>query len=90
MGDRRDLVTLEHVVAQIDYICQLAGDAQHVGIGSDFDGGLGLQSVPMDIDTVADIRLLAPLLEQRGYTEDDIAGIFSQNWLRLLSKILPG
>ena len=88
-GDPRDQVTLEHVVAQIDYICQIAGDAQHVGIGSDFDGGLGLQSVPMNIETVADIRLLAPLLNLRGYSDDDIAGIFSQNWIRLLRKILP-
>ena len=38
---------MELLVAQIDYICQLAGDPRHVGLGSDFDGGFGLQSVPI-------------------------------------------
>ncbi|MBT3265494.1 MAG: peptidase M19, partial [Acidiferrobacteraceae bacterium] len=33
--DGRHLVSLDHVVAQIDYICQMAGDALHVGLGSD-------------------------------------------------------
>ena len=88
-GDQRELVTLEHVVAQIEYICQIAGDAHHVGIGSDFDGGLGVQSVPSEIDTVSDIRSLEPLLDQRGYTGDDITAIFGQNWIRFLDRILP-
>jgi membrane dipeptidase len=87
-GDGRHLVTLQHVVAQIDYICQIAGDAAHVGLGTDFDGGFGVESTPQEIDTIADLHLLVPLLGERGYTEDDIAAIFSRNWLRKLSSIL--
>lgn len=87
-GDRRELVTLQDIIAHIDYICQLAGDAFHVGIGSDFDGGFGLQSVPAEIDTIADLQKIAPLLTQRGYTEADISAIFNTNWLRILDKIL--
>ena len=87
--DGRQAVTLEHVVAQIDYICQMAGDARHVGIGSDFDGGFGLQSVPAEIDTIADLQKLIPLLAQKGYTEDDIAIIMGQNWLNILEENLP-
>jgi membrane dipeptidase len=88
-GDPREQVTLQNVVAQIDYICQMAGDARHAGIGSDFDGGLGVQSVPTEIDTIADLQLLAPMLGERGYSEDDIAAIFGQNWLERLRRILP-
>jgi len=88
-GDPREQVTFQHVVAQIDYICQLAGDARHVGIGSDFDGGLGVQSVPAEIDTIADLQNLAPLLSERGYSDADIAAIFGQNWLTHLTSILP-
>ena len=88
-GERRDLVTLEHVLAQIDYICQLAGDAAHVGIGSDFDGGFGLQSVPIEIDTIADLQKLAPLLSEHGYKEADIAAIFGGNWINTLRRFLP-
>ena len=87
--DGRQMVTLDHVVTQIDYICQMAGDAEHVGIGSDFDGGFGLQSVPAEIDTVADLQKLIPLLAQKGYTEHDIAIIMGQNWLKILKENLP-
>ena len=87
-GDRQS-VTLQHVVAQIDHICQLAGNAYHVGLGSDFDGGFGLQSVPVEIDTLADLQKLAPLLTEMGYSETDIAAIFGANWLNFLHRILP-
>lgn len=87
--DGRHLVTLDHVVAQIDYICQMAGDARHVGLGSDFDGGFGLQRVPEGIDTIADLRKLIPLLGEKGYTEKDIAAVLGQNWITYLQKNLP-
>jgi membrane dipeptidase len=89
-GDQRELVTLSHVVAQIDHICQLSGDALHVGLGTDFDGGFGLQSTPAEIDTIADLQKLIPLLAEKGYTEDDIAAILGQNWISLLRRSLPG
>ncbi len=82
-------VTLELAVAQIDYICQLAGDAHHVGFGSDFDGGFGLQSVPAQIDTISDVRKVIPILSQKGYTEADISAILGGNWLAYLKKALP-
>lgn len=87
--DGRYLVTLDYVIAQIDYICQMAGDAQHVGIGSDFDGGFGLQRVPDGIDTVADLTKLSPLLSEKGYTDDDIAAILGKNWIRFLENSFP-
>lgn len=88
-GDRRDLVTLQHVFSHIDIICQMAGDALHVGIGSDFDGGFGLQSVPAEIDTIADLQKLTPLLAERGYAEEDISAILGGNWLNRLKRFLP-
>ncbi len=87
--DGRHLVTLEHVAAQIDYICQIAGDARHIGLGSDFDGGFGLQQTPAEIDTVADLAKLAPLLLKKGYTEGDLAAVFGQNWIDFLENTLP-
>jgi membrane dipeptidase len=82
-------VTLDYFVTQIDYICQMAGDALHVGIGSDFDGGFGMQSVPIEIDTIADLRKIIPNLSQKGYTEDDISAILGGNWLDFLQNALP-
>jgi membrane dipeptidase len=67
----------------------LAGDAKHVGIGTDFDGGFGLQSVPAEINTIADLQKLVPLLGKRGYTNNDITAIMGENWLSLLKETLP-
>lgn len=88
-GDRREEVGLERIVAQIDYMCQMAGSAAHVGLGSDFDGGFGLQSIPHDLDTIADLQKLVPLLVEKGYTESDIAAILSGNMLTLLRRAMP-
>jgi membrane dipeptidase len=85
----RASVTLGDMIAQIDYICQVAGDALHVGIGSDFDGGFGLPSVPIEIDTIADLRKIIPILNQKGYTQADIAAILGKNWLAYLQNTLP-
>ena len=89
-GDARELVSLDHVVAQIDHVCQMAGDARHVGIGSDFDGGFGLQSVPPEIDTIADLNKLVPLLIEKGYTEEDVEAIMGGNWLQVIRQVLAG
>ncbi|MBN1148692.1 MAG: dipeptidase, partial [Anaerolineales bacterium] len=88
-GDPREQVTLERLMAQIDYICQMAGDARHAGIGSDFDGGFGLQSVPLGLDSIADLAKLAPLLAERGYSSEDSAAVLGGNWLARLQEILP-
>ncbi len=88
-GDPREPITLETLANQIDYICQLAGDARHVGLGSDFDGGYGVASVPSGVDTIADLQKLGPILASRGYNDSDTAGILGQNWLRILTRYLP-
>ncbi len=88
-SDPRSLVPLDKVAAQIDHICQRAGDAHHVGFGTDFDGGFGRQHLPDGLDTIADLHLIAPLLAQRGYTEADIDAIFGGNWINHLRKTLP-
>jgi membrane dipeptidase len=85
----RDEVSLTHLVDHIDHICQLAGDARHVGIGTDFDGGFGLQSTPKEIDTIADLQKLVPLLSVRGYSEEDTAAILGGNWINQLHRSLP-
>lgn len=88
-ADGRQQVTLQHVAAQIDYICQIAGDARHAGIGSDFDGGFGLQKTPAEIDTIADLPKLIPCLADKGYTEEDISAILGRNWIDFLDHLLP-
>jgi membrane dipeptidase len=87
--NKREEVSFRHVADHLDHICQIAGDALHAGIGSDFDGGFGLQSVPPEIDTVADLQNLVSLLQARGYSETDIANILGSNWITRLKRDLP-
>jgi membrane dipeptidase len=87
--DGKASITLELFADHIDYLCQRAGDARHVGIGSDFDGGFGRESTPFEIDTVADLQKAVSILLSRGYSEKDVEAIFSGNWLRKLQEFLP-
>jgi membrane dipeptidase len=82
-------VGIDRAAENIDIVCQLAGNSRHVGIGSDLDGGYGSEQTPYDLDRISDLRQLQGLLENRGYPEDDIAGIFHGNWIRFFSEALP-
>lgn len=88
-GSRREEVPLDVLIAHIDHICQLAGNSLHAGIGTDFDGGFGLQSIPPELDSVADLQIIASKLIARGYSESDAENILGGNWLRFLREHLP-
>lgn len=88
-GERKELVTLDHVVAHIDHICQLTGSAAHVGIGSDLDGGFGMADIPAELDSVADLAKIGDKLRERGYDRRDVENIMGGNWLTLLRQTLP-
>ncbi len=79
--------SLDIVADHIDYVCQLAGDSRHAGIGSDLDGGFGREESPPDLDTIADLQKLKGVLARRGYADDDIENILYRNWLRLLRRV---
>lgn len=88
-SDPRDRVPLTLIADQIDHICQISGDAKHAAIGTDFDGGFGWPNIPVELDTIADMPKLIPILQARGYNESDIAAIFHGNWERILERSLP-
>lgn len=77
---------LEVVIDHMDHICQLAGNALHIGIGSDLDGAFGKEQSPYDLDTIADLQRLPDLLTKRGYSEEDIENVAHGNWLRFIRK----
>jgi membrane dipeptidase len=81
-------VRIERACDHIDHICQIAGNARHVGLGSDLDGGYGTEQTPVDLDSIADLQKVAALLRKRGYSEDDVQGICWRNFSELLRRVL--
>ena len=49
-------LTLDAVADQIDHVCQLAGNSRHAAIGTDLDGGYGIEQTPNDLDAIADVQ----------------------------------
>ena len=79
-------LNLECILDHVDHVCQLAGNASHVGIGSDLDGGYGMEQCPSDIKTIAHLQKLEGMLKARRYTSEDVQGIFHGNFLNVLRK----
>lgn len=80
------LVSISAVVDHIEHVCQLAGNAHHAAIGSDLDGGFGTEQSPRELDTIADLQKIPPLLAQRGFKPADIEGVMHANWLRFFES----
>ena len=78
--------SLETIIDHIDHISQLAGNSLHVGIGSDLDGAFGREQAPYDLETIADLQKLIPVLEKRGYNNNDITNLMHGNWIRFLRR----
>ncbi|WP_184543492.1 dipeptidase [Mucilaginibacter sp. FT3.2] len=75
---------MEVMVNHIDHICQIVGNALHVGMGTDLDGAFGREQCPYDLETIADLQKVPNLLKKRGYTDLDIENMMHGNWLRFL------
>jgi len=73
--------SLADIVNHIDHIVKLTS-IDHVGIGSDFDGGGGVNG----LEDVSEIENLTAELVRRGYSEKDIAKIWGGNLLRVLGQ----
>jgi len=74
--------TLSDAIRHINHVVGLVG-VEHVGIGSDFDGGGGIIGLEADNNLM---QITVKLLE-RGYTEEEIAKIWSGNFLRVMKAV---
>jgi membrane dipeptidase len=76
------LATVPDVVDHIDHIVKVAG-IDHVGIGTDFDGGGALDGC-YDVSEMGNITLE---LVKRGYTEEQVRKIWGGNIMRVLTEV---
>jgi membrane dipeptidase len=77
---------LSMLIDHIDYIVKMIG-ADHVGLGSDFDG---IESAPQGLEGVQDFPKITEALVQRGYSEKDIDKILGGNFIRVFKANSPG
>ncbi|HRE40469.1 MAG TPA: dipeptidase [Ignavibacteria bacterium] len=75
--------TIEILLDHIDYIKNLVG-IDHIGIGSDFDGGI---TPPVELYDATTYPILTKRLFERGYKEDEVKKILGGNFLRLFKKV---
>ena len=74
---------LSEAIDHVDHLVQIMG-IEHVGIGSDFDGGGGL----VGIDDVSQMPNITKELLARGYTEDEIRQLWGGNLMRVFDEVI--
>src|SRR5579859_4346691 len=70
------------IIEHIDHAVKLVG-ADHVGLGSDFDGA----NMPYGMEDATMIPKITEALLQKGYSESDIRKILGENTLRVMSEV---
>ena len=80
-------VTLNQMIENIDHICQLSGNSNHVGIGTDLDGAFGVEQTPTDIDTIADLQKIPLMLKKIGFSESDVEKVMNENFINFLKRV---
>ena len=72
----------EKIIDHIDHAVKLVG-ADHVGLGSDFDGA----NMPFGMESAADLPKITDALLKKGYSEADIRKILGENTLRVMEQV---
>jgi len=74
------------VVKHIVHHARAAGGPEHVGLGTDLDGGFDARYAP--IDSLAKLKELPPRLRLH-FNRSQVEGIMGNNWLAFLGRSLP-
>jgi membrane dipeptidase len=75
-------VTWEKIIEHIDHAVKVAG-ADHVGLGSDFDGA----TMPLGMEDASKLPKITDALLKKGYSEQDIEKILGGNILRVMEQV---
>jgi membrane dipeptidase len=77
-------VDVKTVVNHIDHVVKVIGNADNVGLGSDFDG---IESTPKGLENIGKISAITEELRARGYKEADIRKILGGNFMRVFNAV---
>jgi membrane dipeptidase len=70
------------IIEHIDHAVKIVG-AEHVGLGSDFDGA----NMPYGMEDATKLPRITEALLKRGYSESDIRKILGENTLRVMVEV---
>jgi membrane dipeptidase len=83
---RSGSASLDDVVRHALHLAQAAGGAEHVGLGTDLDGGFGAKDAALsDLSELTTLRALL----RRHFSATQVEGILGTNWLEFLLRSLP-
>jgi membrane dipeptidase len=78
--------SLDDVVHHTVHLARAAGGAEHVGLGTDLDGGFGSKYAPLS--HLSELKALRGLLRHH-FNVTQVEGIMGGNWLEFLARSLP-
>ena len=84
LDKERPPVDVKTVVDHIDHIIKVSGSANHVGLGSDFDG---IGTTPVGLEDVGKLGAVTAELLRRGTKESDVRKILGENFLRVFGAV---
>ena len=76
------MVTWEKIIEHIDHAVKIAG-ADHVGLGSDFDGA----TMPVGMEDASKLPRITDALLKKGYSDQDVEKILGGNILRVMAEV---
>jgi membrane dipeptidase len=75
--------SVQDIVQHMDYICNLTGKSDFVGLGSDFDG---IDLWPERLEDPSKMQSIAESLREKGYSSEDIEKIMGENLCRIFAE----
>jgi len=87
---RKRKANLHDLLKHMRHVCDLAGNARHVAIGTDMDGGFGREEIPQEIASAGELPRVGEFLSGNGFGKEDVEGIMGGNWVRFFEQHLPG
>jgi len=86
---RKRKANLNDLLRHIRHVCEIAGDASHVAIGTDMDGGFGREEIPEELPSAGELPRVAEFLGKSGFSAQDVEAIMGGNWMRFFRENLP-
>jgi membrane dipeptidase len=83
---KRKQASLDDVARHVFHLATAAGGPEHVGIGSDLDGGFQATEAPLR--DLSELAGLGPLLRRR-LSATQVEGVLGGNWIEFLRRSLP-